>query len=215
MKRFDEVSPTAGSKGSCLMSETEAGGKWWIRYVVVPLIGSGGIVAIVVALLNRPASSTETPGPAGKETKGSATASPYAPFAPLEYVDGTSQDQEMKACPKGFAVAGMNVKENKQLCRRVIAESEKDNVTSIVDARTQRAGMHACPTGMYVRGYNDERNLLLCSQDSRRPAQLADELQDAASQRHGMHVCPGAEGKSMVLTGINAGENRFLCSSVQ
>ena len=35
-------------------SDTEQGYKWWIRYVVVPLIGGGGLIAIIVALLDRP-----------------------------------------------------------------------------------------------------------------------------------------------------------------
>jgi hypothetical protein len=30
----------------------ETGAKWWLRYVVVPIIGGGGIVAIIVALLS-------------------------------------------------------------------------------------------------------------------------------------------------------------------
>lgn len=33
-------------------ANNETGVKWWIRYVVVPIIGGGGIVAIIVALLS-------------------------------------------------------------------------------------------------------------------------------------------------------------------
>jgi hypothetical protein len=33
--------------------ETESGLKWWIRYVVVPLIGGGGLIAVFIALLAR------------------------------------------------------------------------------------------------------------------------------------------------------------------
>jgi hypothetical protein len=32
---------------------TERGLKWWLRYVVVPLVGGGGVIAIFVALLER------------------------------------------------------------------------------------------------------------------------------------------------------------------
>ncbi len=32
-------------------SDSETGWRWWLRYVIVPLIGSGGVVAIVVALI--------------------------------------------------------------------------------------------------------------------------------------------------------------------
>lgn len=31
------------------MGESESGAKWWIRYVVVPLIGGGGLIALIVA----------------------------------------------------------------------------------------------------------------------------------------------------------------------
>ena len=33
----------------------ESGARWWFRYVIVPLIGTGGLGAIVVAVLERPA----------------------------------------------------------------------------------------------------------------------------------------------------------------
>lgn len=36
------------------MPDSEAGYKWWVRYVVVPLIGGGGLIALFVAYLNRP-----------------------------------------------------------------------------------------------------------------------------------------------------------------
>lgn len=42
-----------------IMSNSETGYKWWLRYVVVPLIGGGGIIAVIVALISR--SPTEPP----------------------------------------------------------------------------------------------------------------------------------------------------------
>lgn len=33
------------------MSETEKGVRWWVRYVFVPLLGSGGIAALLIALI--------------------------------------------------------------------------------------------------------------------------------------------------------------------
>lgn len=33
------------------MPEIESGLKWWMRYVIVPMIGGGGIIAIVVAVI--------------------------------------------------------------------------------------------------------------------------------------------------------------------
>ncbi|WP_152532174.1 hypothetical protein [Leptolyngbya sp. Heron Island J] len=35
-------------------TDNEQGYKWWLRYVVVPLFGGGGVIAIIVALLTRP-----------------------------------------------------------------------------------------------------------------------------------------------------------------
>jgi hypothetical protein len=31
----------------------ESGLKWWVRYVIVPIIGGGGVIAIVVAVIER------------------------------------------------------------------------------------------------------------------------------------------------------------------
>ena len=45
------------------MAESETGLKWWLRYVVVPLVGSGGIVALIVAFLNRPAAPPNPQNP--------------------------------------------------------------------------------------------------------------------------------------------------------
>ena len=36
------------------MAETEMGSKWWIRYVAVPLLAGGGLVALIVALTPKP-----------------------------------------------------------------------------------------------------------------------------------------------------------------
>jgi hypothetical protein len=114
----------------------------------------------------------------------------------------------------------MNVAENKVLCRRVLAPKDAEVVTSVVDASTQRLGVHACPNGMYARGYNDEKNQLLCSQDSRFTGLPKDEFQDGppvstATTGFGMHVCPAVRpGAITVMTGINAGQNRFLCSNI-
>ena len=41
-------------------NERERGFKWWLRYVIVPLIGSGGIVAIVVAIISSPTIKSPT-----------------------------------------------------------------------------------------------------------------------------------------------------------
>lgn len=46
------------------MADNEIGFRWWLRFVVVPIVGGGGIVAIIVALLSRPdPTGKPTPGP--------------------------------------------------------------------------------------------------------------------------------------------------------
>jgi len=50
----------------------EQGLKWWIRYVIVPIIGSGGVIAIIVALLN----SVKTPQPIQPLTSTPTSVSP-------------------------------------------------------------------------------------------------------------------------------------------
>jgi len=42
---------------------TETGIRWWMRYVIVPVIGGGGIIAIVVAFIGRPQNVTQNPAP--------------------------------------------------------------------------------------------------------------------------------------------------------
>jgi hypothetical protein len=39
------------------MGEIETGVKWWMRYVIVPIIGGGGIVALIIAFMSNPISS--------------------------------------------------------------------------------------------------------------------------------------------------------------
>jgi hypothetical protein len=47
-----------------MSNNTETGAKWWLRYVVVPIIGGGGIIAIMVALITGRSSSTaDQPSP--------------------------------------------------------------------------------------------------------------------------------------------------------
>lgn len=44
-----------------MANESEKGIRWWLRYVVVPLVGSGGIVAVIVALIVKPPTPSLTP----------------------------------------------------------------------------------------------------------------------------------------------------------
>ena len=57
------------------MADTEHGIRWWIRYVIVPLIGGGGFIALMVAYINQPNAPKPTDtlipserGPATAET---------------------------------------------------------------------------------------------------------------------------------------------------
>jgi hypothetical protein len=65
------------------MSEAvETGIRWWLRYVVVPIIGGGGIVAIVVALIQKP----REPAHPAQETSVSAASVPTSsPIQSLEF----------------------------------------------------------------------------------------------------------------------------------
>ena len=40
------------------MADGDSGYKWWIRFVLIPLVGGGGAVALVVAYVNRPGLTT-------------------------------------------------------------------------------------------------------------------------------------------------------------
>jgi hypothetical protein len=40
------------------MAEEEKGAKWWFRYVIVPIIGGGGAIAIITAMIEHPSEST-------------------------------------------------------------------------------------------------------------------------------------------------------------
>src|SRR4051812_24601807 len=45
------------------MADIERGLQWWVRYALVPVLGSGGVAAAVVAYINRP-DATAKPEPA-------------------------------------------------------------------------------------------------------------------------------------------------------
>jgi thiol:disulfide interchange protein DsbA len=53
------------------MEDTGNEVKWWVRYVLVPLIGSGGIAAVIVALLSMYTDSNSTIGKSSKNSNNS------------------------------------------------------------------------------------------------------------------------------------------------
>jgi len=44
-----------------MAGENESGFKWWMRYVIVPLIGGGGVIAILVAKIEHPTQPRAVP----------------------------------------------------------------------------------------------------------------------------------------------------------
>ncbi|MDZ4719282.1 MAG: hypothetical protein SH847_12580, partial [Roseiflexaceae bacterium] len=157
--------------------------------------------------------STELPTPTPTLTP---TILPTAVPVPYEeYIDTTTQESDMHACPHEYATAGVNVVENKLLCRRVILAGDAAHIQTFLDTGTVRASMHACPTGTYIRGLRVDRNQLLCSYDDRLTLIALPEIEDSTSQGYGMHICPNpASPGRRVLTGIHVDQNRFLCGLV-
>jgi hypothetical protein len=57
-----------------MSTSQESGIKWWLRYVLVPLVGGGGVVALIVAAVLRPDPAQPPPG--------NTVVTPVAPVAP-------------------------------------------------------------------------------------------------------------------------------------
>jgi hypothetical protein len=74
------------------MADGEHGYKWWVRYVLVPLIGGGGLIALVVAIINRPAIQSNK-HEVGVRTKTESTSKP--PPEPIEKVDPKVQVEKL------------------------------------------------------------------------------------------------------------------------
>lgn len=66
--------------------QSEHGLKWWVRYVIVPIIGSGGVIAIIVALLNRPPPIPQSPVPSPRveQLKASSTREILVDFSAVD-----------------------------------------------------------------------------------------------------------------------------------
>jgi hypothetical protein len=74
--------------------EKEAGLRWWLRYIVVPLIGGGGAIAIVVAVLDYKARTND---PAA--THPAATTSQSKPDTPSKSTDTSIQSSPPLIAP--------------------------------------------------------------------------------------------------------------------
>jgi hypothetical protein len=96
------------------MSEQETGFKWWIRYVIVPMIGGGGIIAIVVAILGIPPKPTVSKA---DPTKNEAittplsvvTTDPQKSNAPAQSPSPLQPQQSVKEPTSAPAESSMNV----------------------------------------------------------------------------------------------------------
>lgn len=72
------------------MADEERGAKWWIRYVIVPLIGGGGIIAVVVARMAQPTiprsadTGSEVVQPLRNEPKIPPSMNPTPPVKPAQ-----------------------------------------------------------------------------------------------------------------------------------
>ena len=74
---------------------TEHGARWWIRHFVVPIIGSGGIVSLIVAWIAR-VPAPPAPSPSAQQVVAStpATGMPAAPAsAVVRTQDGITVNQ--------------------------------------------------------------------------------------------------------------------------
>jgi hypothetical protein len=133
-----------------------------------------------------------------------------------EIVDARYQEQGMKACPKGFAVGGANLEENRFLCRRVTTAAQESRVVTTVDGVSTRENARICPSGTYVRGIHVQRDLLLCSGDSTGAPDVRMTVDGPANatQTQGMHACPSTPSDYSVLVGLNLKNNQFLCARV-
>jgi hypothetical protein len=151
----------------------------------------------------------------GSNTKiAQVTVTVKAAIPSTEYVDANTVEQNMHACPKGYAIRGVRVDQNLLLCRMVVSPGDEQYVATIIDAAagTVRAGMHACPVGMYMRGLHVAQNLLMCSYDSRQGPNVGQqEFEDSGSVGYNMHICPQSGSQIVFLTGIRVDQNRFLC----
>lgn len=94
------------------MAEGESGYKWWIRYVVVPLLGGGVVVALVTAYLSRPVPTTapNRPTPATASPRGSKPPTPRSTQAgpdPQPTEVGSAKSAGTASDPSAVAVTAM------------------------------------------------------------------------------------------------------------
>ena len=77
----------------------ETGLKWWIRYVVVPLVGGGGIIGIILSQMGHLPNSSSVTSSGGTDTtqtrRSSSTDSPKKPLITCTFVATRLKDVEV------------------------------------------------------------------------------------------------------------------------
>jgi hypothetical protein len=121
----------------------------------------------------------------------------------------------MHCCPNGYAMIGARLDQNVFKC----APLQFPSGTRSLDTSTQRAGMHACPYGQVMVGFHNALNRLACQ--TLPGTSVSGEYTDPVppplfpntptQDGYPMHVCSPNQGYTM--SGINVGQNKFLCAS--
>jgi hypothetical protein len=151
-------------------------------------------------------------------------------FAQEEKQDGGSAGQpteenfhgtDVHVCPRGWAMAGAHVGNNRFLCLHVTSAGHEGEVeTYLDDIPTQGTvggvTMHVCRSGWYMRGLHDGNNWLVCSRNIPLSESFLDPWHgQGPTQGYGMHVCPISHERRTVMTGIHNNSNQFSCANIQ
>lgn len=117
------------------MTDTEKGHRWWLRYVIVPLIGGGGMVALVVAWINRPTAPKPEPPVVGAQAEpDSATTPPTDPSSklvePNPQTSAPSSEPSPATGPSAQISYGSIALQSDADCHLTIDDQDKGLITS-------------------------------------------------------------------------------------
>lgn len=135
--------------------------------------------------------------------------------------DDKCQDGGIHACGVAYAMRGFRADHNLLLCERVVSAANARLVTSkILPAQSRNGMQYACPEGMYMRGIHLQDSKVICSQveGSNVEEEHASNGENGNDQDHptGSHACqnPDDDDRAAVITGVNPGNNVFLCAYI-
>ncbi len=130
------------------MSEMEKGVKWWLRYVIVPLVGGGGVIALLVAFINKP------DVPMNPETRA-------APQPGAEIVEAGGETQrgslEERSMPATIVIIVVPSRGSGGDSRGVIA----GRVVGLSDPMKYRVALYAHTDRWYVQPTSEEPLILI------------------------------------------------------